>query len=56
MSIAENLEMAGYIVRDREVKAELRSNAPCSVNDPHAAFHLRFGRETFATFAGDFKV
>ena len=27
-----------------------------AVNDADAAFHLRFGRETFATFAGDFEI
>jgi hypothetical protein len=38
------------------VAAEFLTEFLIPVHDAHTAFHLCFGRETFATFAGEFEI
>ena len=50
------LELAGGAAGTRIVAPELFEQLFVSVHHSHAAFHLCLGRESFATFAGDFEV
>ena len=50
------LKAASRAARAKIVPAQLFAEFLIPVHDTYAAFHLRFGRETLATFAGDFEI
>src|SRR5207249_3136314 len=50
------LKAVSRTARTEIVASKLLAKFLIPVNNADSAFHLRFGRETFATFAGDLKI
>lgn len=50
------LKATSRTTRTEIIATEFLAKLLLSMNNAHPAFHLRFGREAFATLAGDFEV